>query len=180
MTVGGFWRNLLQKSAVNSLDPNVMVDIMRHVLKALSPTLILALAAGSTLLTAGCGGFRPQATEDDANANTRIVKAGVTTDSAQMQRLKEQKVAEPTVTDTPGSTTPEIDTSKKLEFADVYVSLEDPTGMRALVPYLLKPETWTLIKCDMTSTTSRHYRFQKVASNDGKALPDVDVFRIRR
>ena len=173
MTVGGFWRNLLQKSAVNSLDHTVMVDIMRHVLKALSPVLILALGAG-------CGGFRPQATEEDANANTRIVKAGVSTDSAQLQRLKDQKVAEPTVTDTPGSTTPEIDTSKKLEFADVYVSLEDPNGMRALVPYLLKPESWTLIKCDMTSATSRHYRFQKVASNDGKALPDVDVFRIRR
>ena len=63
---------------------------------------------------------------------------------------------------------------------DVYVSLEDPTGMRALVPYLMKPESWTLIKCEMTSSTSRHYRFQKVASNDGKALPDVDIFRIRR
>ena len=149
-----------------------MVDIMRHVMRALSPALILALSA--------CGGFRPQATEDDANANTRFVKAGVTSDSAQMQRLKEQKVAEPTVTDTPGSTTPEIDTTKKLEFADVYVSLEDPTGMRALVPYLMKPESWTLIKCDMTSPTARHYRFQKVASNDGKSLPDVDIFRVRR
>jgi hypothetical protein len=182
MTVGAFGRNLHQNSAVNSLDPYVMVDIMRDVLKALSPALILALAAGSTLLTAGCGGFRPQVTEDDANANTRIAKAGVVSDSAQMQRLKEQKVSDAAdnATETPGSKTPEIDTTKKLEFADVYVSLEDPTGMRALVPYLMKPESWTLIKCEMTSTTARHYRFQKVASNDGKSLPDVDIFRIRR
>jgi hypothetical protein len=147
-----------------------MVDIMRHVLKALFPALLLLLGA--------C--FRPQATEDDANANTRFARAGTTTDSAQMQRLREQNVAEPPVNDAPGSTTPEIDINKKLEFADVEVNLEDPTGMRALVPYLLKPETWTLIKCDMKSPTSRSYRFQKVASNDGKSLPDVDVFRVRR
>jgi len=149
-----------------------MVDIMRHVLKALFPALILVLGA--------CSGFRPQATEADPIASNRPVRAGVTTDSAQLQRLREQNVAEPPVSDAPGSTTPEIDISKKLEFADVYVSLEDPTGMRALVPYLMKPESWTLIKCDMTSSTSRHYRFQKVASNDGKALPDVDIFKTRR
>jgi hypothetical protein len=149
---------------------------MRDVLKALSPALILALAA--------CGGsFRPQVTEEDAqNREARIVKAGVVSDSAQTQKLKEQKVSDAAdnATEAPGSKTPEIDTTKKLEFADVYVSLEDPTGMRALVPYLMKPESWTLIKCEMTSSTSRHYRFQKVASNDGKALPDVDIFRIRR
>jgi hypothetical protein len=52
--------------------------------------------------------------------------------------------------------------------------------MRALVPYLLKPEVWTLVKCEMVSATSKHYKFQKVTSNDGRSLPDVDLFNTRR
>jgi hypothetical protein len=150
-----------------------MVDIMRHVLKALIPALLLALAA--------CGGsFRPQTTQDDASRDQRIAKAGVQSNSAQTTRLKEQKVVDAPVTDAPGSSTPEIDSSRRFEYVDVTVELGDPVGMRALVPYLMKPESWTLIKCDMTSATSKHYRFQRVTSNDGKSLPDVDIFKGRR
>lgn len=154
---------------------------MRPSMKALNAVLLLGLAAASALLASGCGGsFRPQTNEDDANRDRRIVKAGVQSDSAQLRRLKDQKIAEPEVTDAPGSSTPEIDSTRRFEYADVTVDLGDPVGMRALVPYLMKPESWTLIKCDMLSATSKHYRFQKVTSNDGKALPDVDIFRTRR
>lgn len=75
---------------------------------------------------------------------------------------------------------PEIDATRRFEYAEVTVDLGDPVGMRALVPYLLKPETWTLVKCEMVSTTSKYYKFQKVTSNDGRSLPDVDVFKGRR
>ena len=143
---------------------------MRAAMKTLFPALLLVLGA--------C--FRPQATEEDQNRDTRIAKVGQQSESAQLQRLKEQKVADPPVSDTDGSATPEIDTTKRLEYVDVYVEMGDPTGMRALVPYLLRPETWTLIKCEMQSTTSKHYRFQRVTSNDGKSLPDVDIFKVRR
>src|SRR5262245_8942959 len=104
MTDGPFSRNLLQTNAVNALDPHVLVDIMRTIMKSLAPALLVVLGARSTVLTAGCGGsFRPQISEEDAqNREARIVKAGVVSDSEQMQRLKEQKVTQPTVTDAPG------------------------------------------------------------------------------
>ena len=84
------------------------------------------------------------------------------------------------VAETPAVDPPEIDTTRRFEYADITVDLGDPNGMRALVPYLIKPEIWTLIKVEMVSTTSKHYRFQKVTSNDGRSLPDVDVFKIKR
>lgn len=70
-----------------------------------------------------------------------------------------------------------FDTARKLEYADVWVDMGDPTGQRALVPYLMKPKDWMLIGCEMTSTTSKHYRFMKVSSNTGTELPDVDIFK---
>lgn len=60
------------------------------------------------------------------------------------------------------------------------VSLGDPNGMRALVPFLMKPEIWTLVKCEMTSSSEKHYRFQRVTSNTAQPLPEVDVFKTRR
>jgi hypothetical protein len=69
-----------------------------------------------------------------------------------------------------------IDQSKHFVFADVYVSLGDPTGQRQLAPYLLKPEVWTIDKFENVSDTQRHYRFRRIAGPDGKALPDVDPF----
>jgi hypothetical protein len=143
---------------------------MRPFMKTLAPALLLLLGA--------C--FRPQAGGEEEDRDTRIAKVGQQSESAQLQRLKSANVTDADVTDAPGSSTPEIDIAKKLEFVDVYVEMGDPTGMRALVPYLLKPETWTLIKCEMQSSTSKHYRFQRVASNDGKSLPDVDLFKSRR
>jgi len=84
------------------------------------------------------------------------------------------------VDDAPTNKPPEIDATRRFEYAEVTVDVGDPVGMRALVPYLLKPETWTLVKCEMVSTTSKYYKFQKVTSNDGRSLPDVDVFKTRR
>jgi hypothetical protein len=69
------------------------------------------------------------------------------------------------------------DPSARFETQDVYTSLGDPTGMRALVPYLLHPETWMLIKCEMTSATDKHYVFQKISTGPGRLLPEVDIFK---
>ena len=85
----------------------------------------------------------------------------------------------------PGSTSapvqnPVVDRTKKLEYADIYVDLKDPQGQKALVPYLLKPEDWTIVKVEHLSPTYKHYRFQRVASNDGTALPEVDPLKPKK
>ena len=75
--------------------------------------------------------------------------------------------------------TPQFDPSKRFEYADVYVTMGDPTGMRSLVPYLMKPEEWMLIRCDMMTPTYKHYKFQRITTADGRALPSVDPFKTR-
>jgi len=136
-------------------------------MKALAPLLILALGA--------CMSF-PQEDRAIAKAPT-----GQQTTTQQAANLQNKNISQNgTVAETPAANPPEIDPTRRFEYADVTVDLGDPNGMRALVPYLIKPEIWTLIKVEMVSTTSKHYRFQKVTSNDGRALPDVDVFKTRR
>lgn len=154
---------------------------MRAAMKALIPALMLALAAGSTLLTTGCGGsFRPQVNESEGSRDARIAKAGTQSTSSQAQQLKDQNVTDADPVPAPGSSSPEIDINKRLEYVDIVVDLQDPIGMRPIAFYLTKPDTWTLIKCEMLSTTSKRYRFQKITSNDGKSLPEVDIFKTRR
>jgi len=72
-----------------------------------------------------------------------------------------------------------FDTSRKLEYADIWVDMGDAAGQRALVPYLMKPQEWRLIGCEMLSPTSKHYRFMRVSTQDGKSLPEVDIFKSR-
>ncbi|HVE39578.1 MAG TPA: hypothetical protein VNM14_06800 [Planctomycetota bacterium] len=72
------------------------------------------------------------------------------------------------------------DPSARFEYQDVYTTLGDPEGMRALVPYLLHPDTWMLVKCEMLSTTEKHYRFQKISTGTGRVMPDVDIFKGRK
>src|SRR5262245_4697839 len=140
-------------------------------MRLLAPALMLALAACSA----------PAPSSGDERPIARVV-TGRDTSTELAQKFKEKNVAatDGEVTKAPGSATPEIDTTRRFEYADVTVDLGDPNGMRALVQYLMKPEVWTLVKCEMTSTTSKHYRFQKVTSNDGRSLPDVDIFKTRR
>jgi hypothetical protein len=74
----------------------------------------------------------------------------------------------------------QVAASKRFEYADVYTDMGDPTGMRALVPYLMKPELWTLIQCEMPTPTSRHYRFQKISTGTDRPMPEVDIFKTNR
>jgi hypothetical protein len=73
-----------------------------------------------------------------------------------------------------------IDTSKRFEYADVYVSLGDPNGQRQLAQYFFKQDVWSLDKFESLSDTLRHYRFRRLLGTDGKALPYVDPFAPRQ
>src|SRR5438477_8705972 len=136
MTVGPFRRNLPRMSAVNSVVRSVLIVIMRSGMKKVLPVLLLSLGA--------CG-LIPSTDNGDGGQPPPIAQAGQPTQSRQLQNLKNQNVGDAPASDTPaaGSSAAKsvtFDSSKKFELADVYVSTGDPTGMRALVPYLMKPE----------------------------------------
>ena len=155
---------------------------------------VLALA----LLSAcqGLGGPGSQAPAGSNNTVTTPAAGAAQTKSAQQPSTNSAGQASPDGAKVGGSGTrstsaegeapgtaqadvqnPSVDRTKKLEYADVYVDLKNPQGQKALVPYLLKPEDWTIVKVEHISPTYKHYRFQRVASNDGKALPDIDPLR---
>ena len=63
---------------------------------------------------------------------------------------------------------------RRLETVDVFVDLATPNSGRQLAAYLMKPEEWSLIKCDQTSATTKHYRFQRVVTAEGEKTPQID------
>jgi hypothetical protein len=138
-------------------------------MKTLTPTLLLALAA--------CSAPPPTASSQPI---ARVVSGTATTSDQAAQLATTNAGQNAAVTNTPTVPAPAIDPTRRFEYAEVTVDLGDPVGMRALVPYLMKPEIWMLIKCDMLSATSKYYKFQKVTSNDGRSLPEVDIFKIGR
>jgi hypothetical protein len=69
---------------------------------------------------------------------------------------------------------PPVDRSKKLEYAEVYVDLKNPQGQKALVPYLMKPEEWMIVKVENLGPTYKKYKFQRVGTSDGKRSPEID------
>ena len=145
---------------------------MRAAMKRLLPFLIPALGA--------CAGFSQSEERPVAKSPT-----GQMTNSQQAQNLTSQgAINNPGAdSDLAGKSAAKplaMDGSNKFEYADVYVTLGDATGMRELVPYLLKPEVWTLIKCEMLSDTSKHYRFQRISTGTGRVMPEVDIFKDRR
>ncbi|HLY73135.1 MAG TPA: hypothetical protein VKU80_03370 [Planctomycetota bacterium] len=147
-----------------------------------------SLPVGLCLLLSACGSLLPgYSSGSGAGASTGPtgMVTGTTTASAGVQGAAPTTtpVSTPDVPPTTASAAPTatksvtFDTSKKLEYVDLYIDMGDPSGQRALVPYLMKPKDWMLIGCDMTSTSSKHYRFMRVSTTDGKELPEVDIFK---
>lgn len=187
---------------VNSLAPTVLVCIMRRVLKHLLPFLCLGLSAcgmipnmaPSTNSSAAADPNAPPSTTTTAVSSTANAAAAVGTavaaptptnianavDAVGNAANAVNAATSTTGSPSPGSKSVTFDTVRKLEYVDVYVDMSNPTGQQALVPYLMKPKDWMLVGCEMTSLTSKHYRFMKVSTNDGKELPSVDIFSPRR
>ncbi len=141
-------------------------------MKRLFPALFLLLPSCEmipALLGGGGDGTAATAPANQTSGNT-INTTGSTSAAPASDTPAAASTTNKTVT---------IDTTKKLEYVNLWVDLGDPNGQRALVPYLLKPEEWMLIKCEMLSPTSKHYTFQRVTTADGRALPQVDLFKSR-
>jgi len=180
MAVGPSGRNVPSVFLVKSLAPTVLVVIMRAAMKKAFPLLLLSLSACSVI---------PSLLGTAANvANQVAAGAGVTGGTDAGTPMTGTTTQSPGVQDaTTASTSPlmgtkviTFDTTRKLEYADLWVDMGDPAGQRALVPYLMKPEEWRLVGCEMTSPTSKHYRFMRVSTQDGKSLPQVDIFKQSR
>ncbi|HLY07702.1 MAG TPA: hypothetical protein VKW04_00220 [Planctomycetota bacterium] len=149
-------------------------------LKRLLPVLLLACTAcdaipgllGTAANVAGAGAGSGSAPSPMPTGTTGIATTTSTSTAGATAATTTPTLPSPTATK---SVT--FDSARKLEYVDVYVDMGDPTGQRALVPYLMKPKDWMLVGCEMTSTTAKHYRFMKVSTNDGRELPDVDIFK---
>jgi hypothetical protein len=146
-------------------------------MKRLLPLLLLLLSACDLLpaLLGQNGGAQP------AQVPAGPAPAGTTTTTPGAQATT---TSAPSTTPAPVTNgaiqTNTIDPTRRLEYVDVYTDLHDPAGQRALVPYLMKPEEWMLIKCEMLSPTAKHYKFQRVTTADGRALPQVNTFNQSR
>ncbi len=140
-------------------------------MKRLFPVLLLALTACDLLpaLLGQNGGAQPASTGSATPVGTTTTSPGAASPTAA-----------PVTTGASAANgavkVVSIDTTKRLEYVDVYTDLNDPNSQRALVPYLMKQEEWMLIKCEMLSPTAKHYKFQRVTSADGRALPQVNIF----
>jgi hypothetical protein len=73
----------------------------------------------------------------------------------------------------PGLKAANVTAGQQMEFVDLYIDQTDPTSGRTLVPYIQSKE-WTLILCEMLTPTSRHWRFQRITTTDGRSLPQLD------
>jgi hypothetical protein len=132
-------------------------------MKILLPVLCLALSSCMLPSTGGSGDAgAPPVTQGNTSTQSPGAQAAAATDPAAASGSVKSVT---------------IDTTKKLEYVNLWVDLGDPAGQRALVPYLLKPDEWMLVKCEMLSPTSKHYTFQRVTSADGRSLPQVDLFK---
>jgi len=145
---------------------------MRGHMKRLLPVLLLCLP-GCELIPALLG------QNGGAQPETVPAKPGVTTTSPGTAGTPTKAVNTDASVDNGAVKLTSIDINKRLEYVDVYTDLHDPNSQRALVPYLMKQEEWMLIKCEMLSPTSKHYKFQRVTSADGRSLPQVDVFNTK-
>lgn len=137
---------------------------MGSLMKPLAATLLLGLASCANLVQT-----------DSPTPSSGMQPAGANlTPGRDVIGETIEKVTTPA--EQAGLRTAAIDSSKRFEYADVYVSFTDPTGQRALAAYFMKPEIWTIDKFEQLSDTLRHYRFRRLAGQNGKSLPDVDPF----
>lgn len=66
-----------------------------------------------------------------------------------------------------------FESGRKFEVVEVWVDQTQPNAQRKLVPYLLKSDEWTLVKCEHLSVTRKLYKFQRLVTSEKKP-PEID------
>src|SRR5258708_8913107 len=133
MAVGPSGRNLPSVFLVNSLAPSVLVAIMRAAMKKALPLLLLAFSGCSMI---------PQLLGTAANAANAVagaagVAGGTDAGTPQGGTTTLSPGIQAATTATLGLTATKaitFDTTRKLEYADIWVDLGYASGPRALVP----------------------------------------------
>lgn len=136
---------------------------MGLLMRAFPAALLLTLAA-----CAGGGDEAPASPIASAGASQATPEAA----AVQADRAVDQQVRT--------LLTPPSNAGRFYKVVEVEVDLLTPGSQRAVVPYLLKPEVWTLIKVDMSSPTQRIYRFQRLTDAAGNEIPDIDPLLLPR
>ena len=153
---------------------------MPRLMRVLAPLLAIALggcsllgglAGAATDTAAAAGGAVADPTTTAVTTAAQVAQSGAQQAQAKLDQAAAQLQptgATPTLPATPAQN------DKRFVYADVYVDMTNPTGQRALAAYFSKPEVWTIEKFEMLTDTLRHFRFRKLAGQNGQPLPDVD------
>ncbi len=141
-------------------------------------TLPLALALA--LASAGCSGrdAQPGSQPIASAANPSALKPAA--NHAEKKDLPAPPARKDDTSTLRAAQPLKVDPSRKLEIVEVTVDTRDPSGMRRLVPYILRDDEWMILKVEWTSATTRHYRFQRMISpNEPSVVPDPLLLRKR-
>jgi hypothetical protein len=164
-----------------------MIDIMPAIMRRLLPLLLLGLSACeavqpllSQVAGAAAGAVQGAAQQALGIQDTTPTPNPVGTPPQTPPPSAASGATAGTSAPTSANKTVTFDSTRKLEYVDIYVDMGDPAGQRALVPYLMKPEDWMLCRCEMLSPTTKHYTFMRVSTADGRSLPQVDIFKQSR
>lgn len=123
---------------------------------------IFAAAAALVLPLAAC--FMPH---PDAGP-------GASTPGADSATLNKAGVGSKSSSEPTGLKPAAVDTTKRFEYVDLYVTMGNADDQRKLAPYILTSEVWSIDKFEQLSDTLRHYRFRRMVSQDGKSMPEVN------
>jgi hypothetical protein len=133
------------------------------------------MALGVTLGLAGCGLLGSGASSPTGSpASTSQGSVMMTPSAAQASAVQPAPTpAQQPSTGDPTLKAANVTPGQQMEFVDLNIDQTDPTSGRVLVPYIQSKE-WTLILCEMLTPTSRHWRFQRITTTDGRSLPQLD------
>ena len=123
------------------------------------------LAAAALLLLPQAACFMP---------NSSGAGTGGSTPGADPATLSKAGVGSKSSSEPTGLKTAAVDTSKRFEYMDLYVTMGNADDQRKLAPYILTSDVWSIDKFEQLSDTLRHYRFRRLVSQDGKSMPEVN------
>jgi hypothetical protein len=139
------------------------------------PFLMRILTAATLLALAACASQGPAPRPISSASNPGAVSTTSTATEA-AKTVQASRESGPPPAASPAVKTIQMDATRRLEAVDVFVDMRDQNSMRQLVPYILQNEEWMLVKSEYITPTTRHYRFQRIASAS-ETIPLTDPRR---